>query len=190
VDTLERFVIGLDVTAFWQGRDERFDHAALVTDADGNRWNAPGEPAIYLAGDMGLALVEAGRHEPGSEPGDRVEGIVWSLEVAVGSVLDLRQDDVRAELGLDAPHWFLDRGRCRSLAADLRAGEVCAGIVTQSAGLPDDPDRWNLVLFADRLRRPLTEVIRRPRRIGSFRLGATEAPVGAPSAFAFDAGDG
>ena len=186
---IDSLVTDLQVTAFWQGQEERFDHHALVTAAPGNRWNLPGDPAVYLAGDMGVALVEAGRHKPASSLGETVDGIVWNVEVQADRILDLRQDDVRAAFQLDEPHWFLDRRRCQGLVAALRAEDVCSGIMAQSAGLADDPARWNLVLFADRLRRPLTEALRHPRRVGSFRLGAVEQPIAMLPVYSFDLAD-
>ena len=70
------------------------------------------------------------------------------------------------------PEEQLAEGTLISHLLELRSRDTCSAIVTQSAGLPDDPTRWNLVLFSDRLRRPLAEVIRRPRRVGVVRLRA------------------
>ena len=174
---LDRLRTEFDGSAYWQGRSEVFDIDALVTTQDGNRWNDRGQPTVYLTGDPGLTLIEAGRHIGGSADGG-IDGVVWALRVEVADILDLRRADVCKALGLDEPYWFLDRVGCQGLVGALRGTGACAGILTQSAGLPDVPDRWNLVLFADRLSRPLSDIVSRPERLGSFRL-AVSVPSGA-----------
>ena len=115
---------------------------------EGNRWSAPGEPTIYLAGDLGVALAEFGRHAP---PGLE-EARVWSVEIQLDAVVDLRGDREVARL--------LDHGRCRALATRHRAYGDCEGVLVPTVAMLDRPDRWNLVVFADRLRRPVSEAIR------------------------------
>jgi hypothetical protein len=159
----------VSVTAFWASPSESFEPEALVTSAAGNRWNRVGDPTVYLAGDPGLALIEAGRHHSGSAK-SAVTGVVWSFDVEAAEVLDLRRDEVQVSLGLEASYWFLGRTACRELACALRKGH-CSGVLTQSAGLPDVPQRWNLVLFVERLERPLHEIVRNPQRVGRYRLG-------------------
>jgi RES domain-containing protein len=162
------------VTAYWRGEDDEFDYEALVTSADGNRWNTPGEPTVYLAGDLGLALVEVGRHQPDGSAKDAA-GLLWSVRVAAPRVIDLRHPEVRDALELRDRYWFLERGRCVDVARCLRDADVCAGIQTPSAGVPDGLDRWNLVLFPDRLSRPLAQVVTQPRKAGRFVLGSLVA---------------
>ena len=172
---LAELLADIDRTAYWKGATDEFDHDALVTMGDGNRWNDPGEPTLYLTGDPGLALIEAGRHEPAGPPAQPSSGTIWALRVSAPDMLDLRRLDVREALGLDGPHWFLDRPTCQRLVRSLRQSGACSGIVTQSAGVPDIPERWNLVIFADRLDRPVDQVVSQPKRIGSFQLGAVDA---------------
>jgi RES domain-containing protein len=148
---------------FWQGPADVFHRASLVTDAAGNRWNEPGEPAIYLAGDVGVALVEAGRH--GRATDDLAGLVLWRVSVAADAVLDLRSGQLREELGLAREAWIGDRGRCRRLATRLRVDGL-EGVLVPSAGIPEDERRWNLVLFVDRLRRPLRAVISSAVRVG------------------------
>jgi RES domain-containing protein len=174
--TLASLATDIVATAFWRGSTEEFDHDALVTSADGNRWNAPGEPTVYLAGDLGLALVEVGRHQPDGSAKDTA-GLLWRVEVTVPRVLDLRHPEALAALELRERYWFLERGRCAEVARSLREAHVCAAIQTPSAGVPDGPDRWNLVLFPDRLPRPLAQVITNPEKVGAFVLGTLDGGV-------------
>ena len=125
---------------------------AMLT-SEGNRWSAPGEPTIYLAGDLGVALAEFGRHAP-SDPD---EGRVWSVQVNLDAVVDLRA-------ARDAER-LLDHRRCRSLATRHRAAGDCEGLLVPTVAMLDRPDRWNLVVFADRLRRPLSQAIRPLRAV-------------------------
>jgi RES domain-containing protein len=181
--TLATLAKDIAVTAFWRGNGEEFDYDALVTTAEGNRWNAPGEPAVYLAGDLGLALVEVGRHQPDGSAKDTA-GLLWRVDVAAPRVLDLRHPAALAALELRERYWFLERERCAEVARWLRQAHACAGIRTPSAGVPDGPDRWNLVLFPDRLSKPLAQVITGPERVGTFVLGTLdgEAPIRVPGA--------
>jgi RES domain-containing protein len=157
----------LDMTAYWSGPDEVFDLDSLVTAETGDRWNAPDEPTIYLSGDAGLTLIECGRHETGVDGG--LARAIWSVRIRADRILDLRSADVRRALDLDDDNWFLDRETCRGVARRLRQSGRCAGLLVPSAGLPDDLERWNLVLFADRLDAPLDKVISEPRATGSLR---------------------
>lgn len=144
----------LAATTFFAGPASRAGSASarLTADAmlttEGNRWSAPGEPTIYLAGDLGVAIAEFGRHVPP----DPVEAHAWSVQVDLAAVIDLRTDRDVATL--------LDRGRCRALAARHRARGDCEGLIVPTVAMLDRPDRWNLVVFADRLRRPLAVAVR------------------------------
>jgi RES domain-containing protein len=159
----------IDVLAFWQGSSRTFEPDALVTSEKGNRWNVPGQPTAYLAGDAGLALVERGRHLSGTD--EPVELVVWRLRVILDGVLDLRPAEVQRALGLEDPCWVLDRERCRGLGALLRSTDWCRALLAPSAGVPDDDDRWNLVVFVDRLGKPLTESLHDVRVWGTVSLG-------------------
>ena len=140
--------------------------ARLTADAmrtsEGNRWSAPGEPTIYLAGDLGVALAELGRHVPS----DPEEGRVWSVQVDLDAVVDLR-----AHRDVDG---LLDRGRCRALAARHRIAGTCEALLVPTVAMLDRPDRWNLVVFGDRLRRPLAVAVR-PLEVVAILTPVTDA---------------
>jgi RES domain-containing protein len=124
---------------------------------EGNRWSGQGEPTIYLAGDYGVALAEYGRHAP-PEP---VTARVWPVRVELAAVLDLRTcgPDGLSRAETD-PTWVLDRAACARLATTLRSSGGCEGLLVPTVAMLDRAERWNLVIFAERLRRPLDEAVR------------------------------
>jgi hypothetical protein len=72
--------------------------------------------------------------------------------------------DLRAAAGpphVDGdPAWLLDRARCADLAARLRATGRYEAMLVPSVAMLDRPDRWNIVVFADRLKRPISQAVR------------------------------
>lgn len=167
-------------TRAWACRGESLPSGTaldLISDKP-NRWSTDGEPTIYLSGDPALALLESGRH-----PDDLEEGMrLIELDVRIPLAVDLRDSEVRTALGLpDDAQWVLDRARTRGLAQSLRQSGICDAIVVPSAGAPDQPDRFNLVVFAGdrgRVPRMVTDV----RVVGEVtvleRVEARSAPVG------------
>jgi len=124
---------------------------AHLVSTDGNRWSHPGEPTIYLGTDPETAIAELARHVPTGQP--VLEASVWTVDVTLDAVVDLtRKDRLRA---LDAQH-------CRELATNLRRHGV-QGLLVPSVAFLDQPDRANLVVFADAVGR-LDRVISDPER--------------------------
>jgi RES domain-containing protein len=163
----------LRTDAFCQAEsDGQFDLERLVSTDGGNRWSSRGQPTVYLAGDIGVATVECGRHLPAFDH-EAIERAYWRVELDAERMLDLRRDDVRMAIGVyGAADWLLDRRRCREIATRIRATGDCQGIVVPSVGFIDDPDRWNAVLFADRLGRPLESVVREAEIVGRLTFTA------------------
>jgi RES domain-containing protein len=153
----------------WSCRSERLPAEAvldLVSDRP-NRWNAEGEPTIYLSGDAALALIEAGRHPDDLDAQSRL----FEVDLHVPRAIDLRDEDVRAALGLpDELDWVLDRKRTRTIARSLRRSGTCDGMIVPSAGALDQPERWNAVLFADDRAR-VAQLIDRLRPAGEVAIG-------------------
>lgn len=123
-----------------------------------NRWNVAGEPTLYIAGDIGLAIAEWGRHfaeNRNEAPGlihDTVERTVYRLDLTLAQVLDLRAPDLWADLMLArAPHCFLDRAIARATAQFIRYTSMAQGVLVPSVAMLDDLTRWNLVLFLEKL---------------------------------------
>ncbi len=124
--------------------------------ASGNRWNRAGEPTLYLAGDEGVALAEFARHLSV----DRPEGIglltikrkLFRLQVSLEYVLDLREGACIAALSLgDAPRCFLDKRIARATAGFIRVTTGAQGILVSSVALLDQPERWIMVVFLEKL---------------------------------------
>jgi RES domain-containing protein len=159
-----------DATAYWQGAPGPFEPAALVS-TEPNRWNAHGVPTVYLAGDVGLALVEAGRHLAGLS-GTAMTRAVWRADIRAPGIVDMR-GTVHGGSDTAQRLWILDRARCRRIASELRKDEAVLGLVVPSAGSLDDPSRWNLVLFVDRLAVRLEVIIREAAIVGRLELGAS-----------------
>src|SRR5918997_2241367 len=94
-----------------------------------NRWNEAGEPTLYLAGDVGVAIAEFGRRFAVNRTPERasetIERMVYRLDLAVDAVLDLRQSEVSAALSLaNAPACFLDSATARATAHFVRTTSV------------------------------------------------------------------
>lgn len=154
----------------WASRGESLPSACavdLISDR-ANRWNVDGEPTVYLSGDPALALIEAGRHPDDLE--DRARLI--EAEVRIALAVDLRDPDVRRSLDLpDDPFWILDRARTRAAAQALRHSGVCDALLVPSVGALDQPERWNLVVFADD-RGALAAMVTVVGEVGSIVSGA------------------
>jgi RES domain-containing protein len=121
-----------------------------------NRWNEPGQPTLYLAGDEGVLIAEWGRHfaidrAPELER-KTVERSVYRLTLSLDAVLDLRMTAVWHELSLErAPYCFLEFPVARATANFVRVTTEVQGILVPSVGFLDKLDRWCLVLFLEKL---------------------------------------
>ncbi len=121
-----------------------------------NRWNAAGEPTLYLAGDIGIAVAEWGRHyderrNPTVKAG-AVERSVYRLELALERIVDLRNKEVWDDLKLDnPPYCFLDKSLARLIAQRYRKTTLVQGLVVPSVAALDDLERWCLVLFLEKM---------------------------------------
>lgn len=157
----------------WVCRDEALPSkwaVDLISDKP-NRWNAEGEPTLYLSGDPALALVEGGRHP------DDLTGRSRLLEVLVRipRLVDLRDPDVRVTLALsDDLGWVLDRQTTRQIARRLRRSGTCDALIVPSAGALDQSERFNVVVFADDRGR-IPALVSDLRPVGELELSVTSA---------------
>jgi RES domain-containing protein len=131
--------------------DTRF--AGLAAD---NRWNEPGEPTFYLAGDLAVALAEYARHlrlDVGTSGAPPVhDRAVYEVDVRLEALLDLRDPQVRSAMGLHGGvRRFLDRGTAQATAHFIRRTTAAQGLLVPSIAFLDDPTRWNLVVFLEKL---------------------------------------
>lgn len=129
-----------------------------------NRWNEPGEPTLYLAGDIGVAIAEWARHIDVDRTAElglaTIERIVYRLSLTIDHVLDLRDPRVWAELSLDdAPNRFLDIPTARATAHFIRKTTRAQALLVPSAPFIDQLDRWCLVVFLDKLPAQPTDFI-------------------------------
>lgn len=121
-----------------------------------SRWNDPGVPTLYLAGDEGVLIAEWGRHfavnrNPELQR-ETVERAVYRLTVTVDNVLDLRSPTIWEELSLgDAPACFLDIGIARATANFVRRTTAAQALLVPTMSFLDQLDRWCLVLCLERL---------------------------------------
>lgn len=143
----------------------------------GNRWNRAGEPTLYLASDVDVALVEYGRHlgsgfAPTVSANTRRRAL-FRYEVQVDRLLDLR--DLRtcdALYGVTDPHWYFDRVRAQSVAADVRREHATQGIMVRSIGFPETghEDMFTLVLFLENMPPDPTTYVLSVQKVAVFRL--------------------
>lgn len=152
----------------WVCRDEGLpssDAADLISDKE-NRWNAEGEPTLYLSGDPALALVECARHPDALTDRSRL----FEVDVHMPLTIDLRDPDARASLSLPTDlGWVLDRDRTRAVSRSVRQSGTCDALIVPSAGALDQPERFNLVVFADDVARIAT-LVADLRPVGELEL--------------------
>lgn len=121
-----------------------------------NRWNEPGSPTRYLAGDEGVLIAEWGRHfeinrtEPLRQM--TVERSIYRLELSIDFVLDGRDDEVCSALSIeDAPSCFAEIEFARATASFVRRTTAAQALLVPSMGFLDDVQRWCLVVFLEKL---------------------------------------
>lgn len=152
-----------------------FSYAGRASD---NRWNVKGQPTLYLAGDIGIALAEWSRHfTRNTNPTLAhvpVRRTVWRLTLAIPNVLDLRDREVWKALSLsDAPRCFLDPRISQTIGEYLRRITTAQAILVPSVAMLDQLDRWNLVLFLEKLPADPRQFISTIQRSGHL-----QAPTG------------
>jgi len=138
-----------------------------------NRWNAPGQPTFYLAGDHGVALAEFARHYPAHRRPDVGRGAevrrVYDLDLRLDRVLDLRATEVWDALAIKgAPACFLDRSVTRQISSLVRSTAAQA-ILVPSVAFLDDPARWVLAVFLEKVPPP-ERFVTAVRKDGAFRV--------------------
>jgi RES domain-containing protein len=154
-----------------------------------SRWNEPGTPTLYLAGDEGVLIAEWGHHfatnrTPELQRQTR-ERAVYRFLLVLDAVIDLRDPAVWDGISLaGAPHCFLDIAVARATATFVRRTTPAQGLLVPSVCFLDRLDRWCLVLFLEKLPEPsrwITAVTATgPLRWGTLADAARE-PVTAPA---------
>lgn len=139
-----------------------------------NRWNAPGEPTLYLAGDPGILIAEWGRHFPAvfdeAMLPAAIERSVFRLSLRLECVVDLRDPASIADRVPDsATTWFTNRDLARLVAHSFRAQGTVQALIVPSIAFLDDPTRWNLVVFLDALPADTSTWITHTEYVGPLR---------------------
>ena len=121
-----------------------------------NRWNEPGHPTLYLAGDEGVLIAEWGRHFATNRTAQlqqlTVERSTFTLALSIDYVLDLRSEEVCNALSLEsAPYCFADINIARATAHFVRSTTDAQALLVPSMGFLDDLERWCLVTFLEKL---------------------------------------
>ena len=129
-----------------------------------NRWNEPGDPTLYLAGDIGVLLAEYARHFREQRTPElalvRQRRALYRLALQLEAVLDLRDPSARGALDLHGgARRFLDVRVARATATFVRRTTAAQALLVPSMAFLDDPARWNLVLFLEQLPADLEQVI-------------------------------
>lgn len=142
----------------------------------GNRWNDPGEPTLYLAGDPGVLVAEWGRHLGKAFSPDVSTRVamrtVYRLHLRLDAVVDLRAAGIAQALGSAAvPEWLMDKDRTRSIAQQLRNATPAKAILVPSVAFLDDLTRWNLVVFLEKLPADPRVWVQRVETVGPLRWG-------------------
>jgi RES domain len=146
--------------------DQPLDIERLAqADEDDDRWNEPGEPTIYLALDLPLALAEYARHAGTDDARDLIR-----FDVRLDGVADLRPRDGSTDAAGVAE--IADRGVARRIASGFRNRPDCRGLLVPSLAFPDDPAHANLVVFADRLPAGIPAWLGRPTKVGHVEVCA------------------
>lgn len=144
-----------------------FSHAGVYGN---NRWNSAGEPTLYLAGDVGVAIAEWGRRFPVSFNENALQPAVrevYRLHLRLSSVLDLRLQMVMAELvGSQTPDVFSNVDIARAVANRVRTTTRAQAMLVPSIAFLDDLTRWNLVVFLEKVPREQQAWITKVERVG------------------------
>ena len=150
--------------------------AAGLMGRSGDHWTLPGQPTVRLASDPGVAVAEAGRTWAVKADEMAVkadEMAIWSARVTLDAVADLRRRDLWSRVTIpDDPCWILDRERCRGVAGRLRDEGDADGMIVPSAVVLDDPRRFAIVVFVERLRRDLLAAVQTGRMEMVLRTAA------------------
>ena len=120
-----------------------------------NRWNEAGTPTFYFASDIAVVWTEFGRHIQVELPGgesERQARDIWQVPISLGRLIDFRDPTASASIGLSRiDDWIGDIDRTQATARYVRQHVDVQGLLVPSMGFLDDPARWNVVVYLDRI---------------------------------------
>lgn len=147
-----------------------FRFAGLATD---NRWNDVGVAAVYLASDRAVAVAEFARHladRPEPTRARLVRRTLYELDVHLDRLLDVRDPRLLRTIGLERTDQFLDRDLAAATARYLRELAGVEALLVPPIAFLDDPERWNAVLYLDRLGPDPSRFVTAVREVGSISV--------------------
>jgi RES domain-containing protein len=138
------------------------------------RWHSSGEHTLYLAGDRAIVLAEFARHMLDQRPAGATRGLrvrhIFQLRVDLERVVDLREPAVRDALRIgDDPAWIRDIARTHAVAGVLRHDSPAQALLVPSMAFVDQPERWNLVIFREKVDPYPGTALTLPREVGVIR---------------------
>jgi RES domain-containing protein len=140
-------------------------------DGEDDRWNAPGEPTVYLATELPVALAELARHLRVGGGGEPVRRRLLGLTIDVDDLLDLRCESARRAVGAPTdPAGLRDRDAARAIGRRAREELAANGLLAPSMAFPDDSDRLNLVLFMERLGGDIGDLVTKTHEAGLVEI--------------------
>ncbi|WP_071590750.1 RES domain-containing protein [Synechococcus sp. PCC 7336] len=139
-----------------------------------HRWNYAGERTIYLAKSQDVALGEYARHFRESRPGLAGQALsrkVYSIEIKLESTINLCNKAIWDNFGVvKGPHSFMDEQIARSVARSIRTATPAQGIFVPSMCFLDNLEKWNLVLFLEKLPNSPRQCLISAELIGRFSI--------------------
>jgi RES domain-containing protein len=149
-----------------------FKYCAL---SETNRWNAKGEPTLYLAKDKSVAIGEFARHFSINRSLKLANEIhrrqIWKLSVELTKTVDLCNLDACEALSLnDPPHCFENIQIARSTATFLRNTLKIEAIFVPSMVFIDDLAKWCLVVFLENLPEDSMQFFPKANKSGYLRI--------------------
>ncbi len=137
------------------------------------RWNVSGQPTLYLASSREVAAAEWLRHleDAGLAAGVPVPPRdLYEVALSLQGTIDFRDAANQAQLAIDdMSKVVLDPVGARALATFVRTALDAEAIWVPSVAFLDRREQGNLVIFLDRLRRPLADLAT-ARLVGQLTL--------------------
>ena len=123
-----------------------------------NRWNRLGEATLYLASDPRVLATEWARHvadeiKDATVAGQQKPRRIFEIRANIDLVADLRDLVLASELALrNHPYCCVEsRTVCQQTATYLRKQTNARALIAPAIGLIDQPERWVLAVFTDKL---------------------------------------
>lgn len=143
--------------------------------SDENRWNARGEPTLYLACEKGVALTEFARHFKENRAAGLAPKLhkrkVFRFKIELERTIDLCDPEICGLFSLtDGPSCFMNAKVARATANFLRNATSIQAVFVPSADFMDDLSKWCLVIFLEKLKAERSDYFKAIRSDGYFQI--------------------